>query len=429
MSYEAKVLEVMIASPSDVQAERDIVREVLYSWNDVHSRDRGVVLLPLGWDSHASPELGDRPQQFINERVLAHADVLVGVFWTRIGSPTGKSISGSVEEIERHVAVGKPVMLYFSDAPVQQSKLDIKQSEKLREFRAWAQSKGLVETFASADEFRRKFTKQFPIALTKNGYLKAAIEAKVSLAAVSDGAPSNAVTHAAIASVPGDPSRFISFDKPLCNVSGQSLFIPDGPCIYLRLLPTSRLQPLHRADALQLIRQGPLQLEPLYWQQGGASFEKNEQGAVSFCANWESGWALQGAQLFLSREIWAFDLVLATPRENRAPGLPWQAVEEAFRFCLPKYITFMTSKLGVGFPIELRAGAVGVRDYFLHYRSNSYAFDNPPVLLEDGFECVHQIRDDSPEAVQEALLKIFEKFFEAAGEYRPPNLYGFPGQP
>ncbi len=29
MSYEAKVLEVMIASPSDVQAERDIVREVL----------------------------------------------------------------------------------------------------------------------------------------------------------------------------------------------------------------------------------------------------------------------------------------------------------------------------------------------------------------------------------------------------------------
>ena len=37
MSYDAKVFNVMIASPSDVESERSIVREVIYEWNAVHS--------------------------------------------------------------------------------------------------------------------------------------------------------------------------------------------------------------------------------------------------------------------------------------------------------------------------------------------------------------------------------------------------------
>lgn len=48
MSYEAKVFNVMIASPGDVASERTIIRDVIYEWNAVHSKSRNIVLLPVG---------------------------------------------------------------------------------------------------------------------------------------------------------------------------------------------------------------------------------------------------------------------------------------------------------------------------------------------------------------------------------------------
>jgi hypothetical protein len=79
MAYDAKVLEVMIVSPSDVVHEREIVRDVVAEWNAIHSRKDALVMLPLGRDTHSSPELGGRPRSLINERILDHADVLVGI--------------------------------------------------------------------------------------------------------------------------------------------------------------------------------------------------------------------------------------------------------------------------------------------------------------------------------------------------------------
>lgn len=67
MSYDAKVFNVMIASPGDVASERNIVREMLYEWNAVHSQTRKIVLLPVGWESHASPEMGKRAQEITNK--------------------------------------------------------------------------------------------------------------------------------------------------------------------------------------------------------------------------------------------------------------------------------------------------------------------------------------------------------------------------
>ncbi len=80
MSYHATVLNVMIASPSDVAAERGLVREIVHEWNAVHSYSRGIVLQPIGWESHSSPSMGDHPQHILNEQVLSKCDLLVAVF-------------------------------------------------------------------------------------------------------------------------------------------------------------------------------------------------------------------------------------------------------------------------------------------------------------------------------------------------------------
>lgn len=172
MAYAAQVLEVFIASPGDIVAERQIVREIVTEWNVIHSRDRHAVMMPVGWDTHSSPELGGRPQQMINDRLLEHADILVGMFWTRVGTATGRSASGTIEEIERHHQAGKPVMLYFSNMPVVPGSYDVEQFAKLQEFKAWARDQGLVESFDTPDDFREKLRRHLQQALAGNRYLQ-----------------------------------------------------------------------------------------------------------------------------------------------------------------------------------------------------------------------------------------------------------------
>ena len=117
MSYQSTVIPVMIASPGDVLEERNVARDIIHEWNYIHSPSTNTVLIPVGWETHSPPDLGGRPQQLINDRVLKDCDLLVGIFWTRLGTPTGESASGTAEEIEKHIAAGKPAMVYFSAKP------------------------------------------------------------------------------------------------------------------------------------------------------------------------------------------------------------------------------------------------------------------------------------------------------------------------
>lgn len=165
----------MIASPGDVAEERKVIREVIHEWNDINANFSKVVLSPIGWETHSSPELGARPQEFINKRILKDCDLLVGVFWTRIGSPTGNSTSGTVEEIYEHDKTGKPTMLYFSEKPVAPDNLDASQYKSLKEFKEKCKELGLIESYDTVDEFRRKFYRQLQICLIKNPYIQSLI--------------------------------------------------------------------------------------------------------------------------------------------------------------------------------------------------------------------------------------------------------------
>jgi hypothetical protein len=68
----------------------------------------------INWRTHAHPEAGRRPQALINRQFADRADIVLAIFWQRLGSRTGKAVSGTVEEIERAQRRGKPVMVYFS---------------------------------------------------------------------------------------------------------------------------------------------------------------------------------------------------------------------------------------------------------------------------------------------------------------------------
>jgi len=168
MPFTAHAISVMIASPGDVETERSIIRSTVHEWNAVNAKDRRMVLIPTGWDTHASPEMGDRAQEIINKQVLDDCDLLVAVFWTRLGSPTGKAPSGTIEEIERHISEGRPAMLYFSNKPVHPDSVDPEQYSALRTARADYQKRGLVESYDSISEFQTKFTRQLAQSIIRS---------------------------------------------------------------------------------------------------------------------------------------------------------------------------------------------------------------------------------------------------------------------
>lgn len=168
MSYTATTFNVMIASPGDVASERAIIRDVVYEWNAVNSTTRKIVLLPIGWETHSSPEMGSPAQTIINRQVLSKCDLLVGVFWTRLGTPTERHISGTVEEIEEHIADGKPAMLYFSSQPVAMDTVDLDQIQRLKQFKESCRSRGLYESYDSHSEFKDKFYRQLQLKVNEH---------------------------------------------------------------------------------------------------------------------------------------------------------------------------------------------------------------------------------------------------------------------
>jgi hypothetical protein len=154
MSFTANIFRVLIASPSDLGEEREAATLAVNDWNAQHAAAEGIVLLPVKWETHSRPASGVRPQSAINTQLVQSCDLLVGMFWTRIGSPTGVAESGTVEEIDQFVANKRPALLYFSSRPIDPNKIDLKQHRKLRAFKATTYSSALTGSFASIDELR-----------------------------------------------------------------------------------------------------------------------------------------------------------------------------------------------------------------------------------------------------------------------------------
>ncbi|MBL8518926.1 MAG: hypothetical protein JNM76_18345 [Betaproteobacteria bacterium] len=131
-----------------------MIPEVIADWNAVHSMSNAAVIEPVLWETHSRPDLAGRPQEVINEQLVANCDLLIGAFWTRLGTPTGEALSGTAEEIEHFREAGKPVLLYFSGAPVVPESLDSAQYAALTEYRKSLEDQGLYFRYESLAEFR-----------------------------------------------------------------------------------------------------------------------------------------------------------------------------------------------------------------------------------------------------------------------------------
>lgn len=170
MSFQANVLKVMIASPEDVADERKIVTGAIYRWNDTNASVRRLVLLPIKWETQDAPQLGAPAQTFINRPILDDADIVIGIFGTRTGTPTKECISDTVEEIKRHVASGKTAKVYFSELRVAQKTFEQNQYALVQKFREELNGSGLSAVYENMQQFRDDFEHQLALEMNQPRY-------------------------------------------------------------------------------------------------------------------------------------------------------------------------------------------------------------------------------------------------------------------
>jgi hypothetical protein len=85
-----RVIRVFVASPGDVHDARDTVKEVVDGLNTTWGRRSGLSLQMLDWRTHVTPWLGKPPEKIVLQQLPVDTwDLLVAIFWSRMGTPTG----------------------------------------------------------------------------------------------------------------------------------------------------------------------------------------------------------------------------------------------------------------------------------------------------------------------------------------------------
>ena len=163
MRNDTRTIEILLAGPSDVKREIRVAHKVIESWNAAHSHLENTFLHAIYWDTHAFPEIGDRPQAVINRQLVDRCDLLIAIFWKSIGTPTGVAASGTIEEIKRFRDSGRPVMMYFSEAAFPHD-ADISKVSQVRQYKK-SISNGLYWVFKSSAQFRQQLTVHLPQAI------------------------------------------------------------------------------------------------------------------------------------------------------------------------------------------------------------------------------------------------------------------------
>ncbi len=158
-------VKLVLCGPNDVAKEIGIAKDVVENWNQLNAEARGIWVKHHHWLTDVYPDLADRSQDVPNRQIVDPAKILVAIFWSRFGTPTGIADSGTQEEILRAANQKKKVMVYFSDLEPKPPDADAHQIESLWQFRQTLRARGIARNFNSRAEFRKLFEDHLVLVL------------------------------------------------------------------------------------------------------------------------------------------------------------------------------------------------------------------------------------------------------------------------
>jgi len=160
-----RVIKVVLCSPDDVRDARAAARRAAEEVNRfLAMANRDVQINVIGWETDAYPGLHDMgPQGKIDADLeIEQADVVIGIFWRRFGTPVHDAASATEHEIRLAYHYWEQrqtpdVWLYFDTtaaSPI--SSLEAEQWLQVMRFREEFSARGLCRTYGSTEEFERK---------------------------------------------------------------------------------------------------------------------------------------------------------------------------------------------------------------------------------------------------------------------------------
>ncbi len=94
-------LKIFLASPMDLENEREMFRNAVKSINETEAAKYNAEFSLICWEQNTRPGLSEDAQAVVNRQLRGNYDIFVCMFKERIGTPTKRAISGTVEEYER----------------------------------------------------------------------------------------------------------------------------------------------------------------------------------------------------------------------------------------------------------------------------------------------------------------------------------------
>jgi hypothetical protein len=219
------------------------------------------------------------------------------------------------------------------------------------------------------------------------------------------------------------PAAWYQPNEPIARFDSETEYaFADDKGVYLRVSPQTPLErPFTSGELFALARQRQIGL--LYRTQAGLS-QGNPRGVIVIEPVSGTGGRVRAAsQVFHNGEIWGVGRDLLVDN-NYGRFIPVWRLEEAYRFALEGYVDFL-GRVGIRPPYDVEFGAVGMQGYSLLIEQRN---DNPYEIYQDRFSENLVLHRTAREAIDEALLRIYETFFRLTGHPRPPHLFDFPSR-
>jgi hypothetical protein len=101
MQKNVTLIRVFISCPSDVEKEKDIVKEVCESLSNILIK-RGVLVKHIYWKRDIIPQItGSGPQKVIDDQLKEYDyDIYIGILWKKFGDPQENGLTPSEGEFE-----------------------------------------------------------------------------------------------------------------------------------------------------------------------------------------------------------------------------------------------------------------------------------------------------------------------------------------
>jgi len=152
------IIKIFLASTMDLTKERAAFKNVIKDINSKEGKEKKYELVVLGWEDCTRPGSGEDAQDVVNGQIPDY-DILACIFKDKLGTPTNRAESGTVEEFERsdikrirNRSLKK--MVYFIDSP--------NREQRLTEFKARvASGSTLFWDVNNPDEFSTLIRKHF----------------------------------------------------------------------------------------------------------------------------------------------------------------------------------------------------------------------------------------------------------------------------